>query len=252
MLCPGVASVASAGLALLKGRAWARGGRAGLARRVPKRHPWTNSRACPLALARWFGGRCSGRERPRDYPRPPSARRAPSRPWLVSTCKASACPRSPPGGRGRRCHPGPFPLRAGQAAAPALLGSRLRAPRAPGPRPGRPRPGAPAPRCCERGLQIRARPSKSQRRGGCSLQAEVFWGPGRRDGGGAGRRAPACGRNAERLWERSERDRADTRGLRKAGRSRGVSRSVSAPFSPRWSGQGTSTLTALQNHLGRF
>lgn len=37
--CPGVASVASAELALLRGRAWARGGSAGLARLVPSVTP---------------------------------------------------------------------------------------------------------------------------------------------------------------------------------------------------------------------
>lgn len=151
MSCPGVASVASAGLALLRGRAWARGGRAGLARRVSKCHPWANSRACPLALARWFGRPCSRRERPRDDPRPPSAcpalsRRA-SRPcphlrglglWAQPAGGArpplSPQPASAPGGPGGGSRPAPL-----SAAGAARSGASAWASR----------PVALARRCCE-------------------------------------------------------------------------------------------------------
>lgn len=83
-----------------------------------KCHPCANSRACPPALARWFGGRCAGRERPRSSPRPPPACRASCRPRPVSPGEAPASPRSRPEGRGRRWRRNRFPFRARQAAAP--------------------------------------------------------------------------------------------------------------------------------------
>ena len=200
-------------LAHLGGRAWARGGSEGAGVWFAMCHPWASSQAWPL---------CWGRDRPSRLPRatfcapplpasrarsgraaaPPSPTRSP-RPGLGFSAQAAEARGAATGAR-PSLRSGQFPFPAGAAAAPSLALVKLRAPRAPGPAlpslgvPARALPAhqALAPCCCD---VCTPGDHVSPSDGGGSRGAQVFWGPGRCEGGGAGRRHRASGRDSKLL-----------------------------------------------------